>query len=179
MADRLTALMEEAYAAAPADVGLIHMLSLHHATFEDGPIHVCMGVEADITVTLETGATVTMTADPASDSQNRVLAFDFTPPGYSDDGPTSARLGLDNVSGKLMPHLKAAVGAGTAIAVIYRAYREDDLSEPGEVIEGMRLKSVELSPTRAEGDLTFEDTSTQAFPRVTYGIDEYPALWNQ
>jgi hypothetical protein len=35
-----------------------------------------------------------------------------------------------------------------------------------------------VNATSAEGELTFEETGTQAFPRLTYSLEDYPALWN-
>lgn len=178
MVERLTAAMEEAYAAAPADKVILHMVSLDHVSFPS-PINVIMGAETDVTVTLEDGVTqITLTADPDVVSMSRIGLFDITPPGFSDDGPTDATLRVDNVSGKLRPYLKDAMSSGSSIDVTYRSYRSDVLTVPGEVIEGMKLKSVRLRATYAEGTLTFEEVSTQAFPLLTYDRETYPGLWN-
>lgn len=170
MATRLTAAMEEAYAAAPSDVVILHTLELSHPSFAE-PIRVVTGDEGDaselVALTLETGATVNF----------RAMAFDVIPPGYDDDGPTAGRIRLDGVSDLLLPYLEAATVTAGSIAVTYRGYRSDARFEPGDVITGLKLRRVDLTASAAEGEVGFEEVGTQAFPRVTYNIDDYPGIF--
>lgn len=170
MASRLTAAMEEAYASAPSTVVFLHTLELI-IPGDPTPVRVVVGDEGDanglVYLTLETGATVPFTA----------TAFDVTPPGFDDDGPTEGKIAVDGVSGELMPLLdRAAITAGS-IAVTYRNYRSDLRFEPGEVITGLRMKNVSVSATRVEGTIGFDEVGSQAFPRVVYDLDHYPALY--
>ncbi|TXN23987.1 DUF1833 family protein [Methylobacterium sp. WL9] len=157
---------DEAYASAPVDQPVHHVITLDTPAF-DKPLFFMAGVEEDQPITLETGAVVPAIA----------CAFEATPPGFEDSGPTSARLKIDGVSYKLFPVLKQAVGSG-AIKVTYRAYLGSDFSAPVDRIEGLELKRVSLSAASAEGELTFKEIATQAFPRRTYDIEAYPGLWN-
>ncbi len=73
--------------------------------------------------------------------------------------------------------LRQAVGGG-AIKVTYRAYLGSDFSTVVDLIDGLELKRVTLSATSAEGELSFAEIATQAFPRRTYDLETYPGLWN-
>ncbi|WP_230531124.1 DUF1833 family protein [Microvirga roseola] len=171
MTSRLTAAMEEAYASAPSNVVILHTLELNHASFSS-PIRIVTGDEGLtagelVALTLETGQTRNFTA----------MAFDVIPPGYDDDGPIPGRIRIDGVSGMLIPYLEdAAVSAGS-ISVTYRGYRSDARFEPGDVISGLKRKRVEVTATSVESEVGFDEVGQQAFPRVTYDIDSYPALF--
>lgn len=157
---------DEAYASAPADRIIAHVVELNTPAF-DAPLFFVMGVEVDTAIRLEDGRQVTAIA----------CAFDLTPPGFEDSGPTSARLRIDGVASRLFPVLKQA-SAGGAIKVTYRAYIGGDFGTVVDLIEGLELKRVSLTATAAEGELSFAEIATQAFPRRTYDLDTYPGLWN-
>lgn len=173
---RLTAAMEEAYAAAPSDVAILHTLELSHpsitpirvVTGDDGPVD---GDPTDNTIvlTLETGASATFTC----------MAFDVTPPGFDDDGPTSGKIRIDGISNLLVPYMETVASNAGSIKVVYRAYRSDLRTEPGDVISGLRIKSVDISPTAAEATIGFDEVGVQAFPRSIYDVDNYPAIFGQ
>lgn len=167
MTARVTAAMEEAYASAPRGATIIDVLSVDHDGW-DAPLHLALGIEAPLAVTLEDGSSATLNP----------CAFEITPPGFSDQGPTPGRVSIDNVSGHLVEPFDEAIEPGTPIVVTYRTFRSDDLSAPGDVILGLRLREAELSATSAEGELDFEQVSDQAFPRQTYTLGEYPSLWS-
>lgn len=120
-----------------------------------------------IQLTLETGATVPFQA----------TAFDITPPGYDDDGPTEGTIAIDGVSGELVPLLEAAAVSPGTIRVTYRNYRSDARFEPGEIITGLKIKAASVSGTRVEGAAGFDEVGEQAFPRVVYDIEKYPGLY--
>jgi hypothetical protein len=155
---------EEACATAPVDKPARVVVELDTPAF-DAPLYFMAGIEDDVQIKLETGQVVTAIA----------CAFDYTPPGAERGGPTPAKLAIDNVSGRILPYLKQAT---SAIRVTYRAYLGDDLSTVVDMIEGLELKRVTLSGASAEGELTFAEIATQAFPRRTYDLDLYPGLWN-
>jgi hypothetical protein len=173
MSSRLTQAMEEVYAAVPSSVVVLHTVEANHASFPT-PIRVVTGDDGLaasqlVPLTLETGETVDFTA----------MAFDVTPPGFDDKGPTPGRIRLDLVSGELIEPLEAAATSAGAIEVTYRAWRSDQRGAPGDVVKGLKLRRVALSETAAEGDVGFDEVGKQAFPRQTYSIDLYPALFNQ
>ncbi len=178
MVSRLTSAMEEAYASAPANVVLFHTLELYHATF-GGPVLILTGEEG-----VEPASTISLFAEatawrPAMWCDFTALAFDVTPPGYDDDGPTPAKVRIDGVSDLLFPFIEAAAGAANTISVIYRTYRSDVRFEPGDVIAGLKMRQVVVTATSVEGALSFDEVGEQAFPRVTYNLDDYPGLFTR
>lgn len=154
----------EAYASAPSDQPIRHVIMLNTPAF-DKPLYFIADEEFDVEVVLSTGEKVTAIA----------CAFECTPPGFDDSGPTPAELKIDSVSGMILPYLKQAT---SAIKVTYFAYLGDDLANVVDQIEGLLLRKVTLSGTSASGELTFAEIATQAFPRRTYDIDLFPGLWN-
>jgi hypothetical protein len=164
MASRQDQAFDEAVASAPHDKPIRVVITLDNASF-DAPLHFMSDIEEDVTIKLETGVSVLAIA----------CAFDYTPPGFENGGPSPAKLSIDNVSGRILPFLKLA---SSAIRITYRAYIGDDLTTVVDMIEGLELKRVTLSGTSAEGELTFAEIATQAFPRRTYDLETYPGLWN-
>jgi len=168
--DRLTSAIEEAYASAPQSVVFLHTIELN-IPGDPTPRRFVVGDEGDanglVYLTLESGATVAFTA----------TAFDVTPPGFDNDGPSEGKIAIDGVSAELTELLEAAAVSAGTINVIYRNYRSDARFEPGEIISGLKIKSVSVSATRVEGALGFDDVGSQAFPRATYDKDFYPGLY--
>jgi hypothetical protein len=162
----LTEAMKEAYAAIPAGVSVIETIELNHVTFAQ-PVRIATGVQQDISLPPALGQpAVTFTA----------LQISVTLPGAAADGPTAMTLKIDNVSSFLLPYLRDAIQSTTPIAVIYRAYASDDLTQPGDIVTGMELKDVALSATTAEATVTLKEIELQAFPLKTYDENYYPAL---
>lgn len=172
MTDFLTAEMEVAYATAPPDVVVLHTIELNHPEFDD-PVRLVANSEDDVTVTLEADAPV----DPSTSVTFTAVPFTFLEPGYDDDGPTPARVRIDNVSGTIASIMKLTRAGDSAVSVIYRGYRSDGLTVPGQVIRGLELKRVRITATAAEGEVSFPDIETQNFPAAVYDIDNYPALF--
>lgn len=164
----LTAAMQEAYAANPGGEIVIETLELDHVTFE-APVRIAANVDEDVALPLTSGG---------PDVAFKALAVSVTLPGVSEDGPTPMRIRIDNVSGYLLPYLRAAIQSTAPIGVIYRAYTSIDLSAPGDVIDGLQLRSVDLTATSAEGAVGFREIEMEAFPRRTYDQTFYPALSN-
>lgn len=156
---------DEAYASAPVDTPIHSVIALDNAAFE-APLFFIAGVEDDVPIVLEDGSTVTALA----------CAFSYTPPSSEKGGPAPAKLSIDNVSGRIAPYLKQAT---SAISVTYRAYLGDDFGTVVDLIEGLQLKRVTLGGASAQGELSFAEIATQAFPRRTYDLETYPALWNR
>jgi len=155
---------DEAYASAPVDLPPRPVVELDTPAF-DAPLFFMAGIEEDVEITLEDGRRVWAIA----------CAFAYTPPGFERGGPTPAKLSIDNVSGRILPYLKLAQ---STIRVTYRAYLGDDRTTVVDRIEGLEMKRVTLGGATAEGELTFAEIATQAFPRRTYDLDTYPGLWN-
>lgn len=169
MSEKLTEAMKEAYASPEYDEVVIDTLQLDHASFER-PIYIACNVPENIPLPIvEYGPLFEFVA----------MGIKITPPSFDDDGMGSAQVQIDNVSGLLERHARAAVQGGTPILVTYRAYTSSDLNQPGEVYSGMLLKRVSLTATMATGTLEMPEHETQAFPRLTYSVADYPALHGQ
>lgn len=162
----LTEAMVEAYAVAPAGETIIETIELDHPSFDE-PARIASGIEEDILLPPAEGA------DPVL---FRAVQVQVIPPGMGEDGPTPMRLKLDAVSGWLLPYLRAAMQSTAPVSVTYRAYTTADLTQPGEVIDGLELRHVTLTATAAEGTVSFREIELQAFPLPTYDETYYPAL---
>jgi hypothetical protein len=153
-----------AYAAAPASKPILTVIMLDEESFSEA-VYLIRGPEEDTVIHLETGQAVTAIA----------CGYKVTLHGFDNKGPTTAKAEISNVSGKIRPYVKSA---RNPIRVEYRAYYEDDFSKPIDIITGYLLKEVSITATLCQGDLSFAEISTQAFPLRTYDIDTYPGLWN-
>jgi len=167
--DKLTEAMREAYASPEYDEVIIDTLHLDHASFER-PIYIACNVPENIPLPIEENGPL---------YEFVAMGIRVTPPSFDDDGMSSAQVQIDNVSGLLEGHTRAAVQGGTPIAVTYRAYTSSDLTRPGELYSGLLLKRVSLTATMATGTLEMPEHETQAFPRLIYSLADYPALHGQ
>lgn len=174
----MEAALEEAYASAPAGVVIYHTLELWHAEFEDVVRLVANhddAVSSDLMLTLEASAP----RNPSTSVAFTPVGFMFTEPGYDDDGPSAAQVKIDNVSGMIASIMKLTRSGNNAVDVIYRTFRSDGTSAPGQVIKGLRLKKVKITGRSATGEIGFPDVQSQAFPREVYDIDRFPGLYAQ
>lgn len=167
MVTRTDQAQREAYASNDRGVTIIETLELAHPAFAE-PARVVSGVEEDMMLPLKSGATPVLF---------KACAFRATPPSFGDGGPSEWQISIDNVSSLMNGYLDATLGDNRPISVTYRAYRMNDLTGPGEVIEGYMLRSVDLTATSATGTLYLEDVALQAFPRATYSLTDFPGLW--
>lgn len=156
---------DEAYASAPPTKKILPVIMLDEPSFS-APVYLICGPDADVEITLETGVKVTAIA----------CAYSVTLHGFDEKGPTTATAEISNVSGQIYQEVKKA---RRPISVEYRAYFENNLTSPVDIITGYLLKNVAVTATACKGDLSFSEIATQAFPLRTYDLDTYPGLWNQ
>jgi hypothetical protein len=152
--------MVEAYAAVNTEYFIYECLVLDHITFAE-PIRVVANAAVDTTL----GGQV-----------YKALPMSVTLPGFGDDGPTPARVAIDNCSGLLISYLKEAIQSDEPIKVTYRAFLSDDPFIVGDEIEGLELWDVEVGPVTAEGSLRYRELELQAFPLATYDTAYFPTL---
>jgi hypothetical protein len=152
--------MIEAYAAVPTDVFIYECLELTHIMF-DAPVRVVANSSDDIFL-----GGLRYTALPVSVSL----------PGFNEDGPTQARISIDNCSSLLVGYLQAAIQSDQPISVTYRAFRSDETFIVGDEISGLELWDVDVGPITAEGSLRYRELELQAFPLATYDAQSFPAL---
>ncbi|MCJ2009186.1 DUF1833 domain-containing protein [Methylobacterium sp. J-092] len=111
--------------------------------------------------------------------------FGFTRPGADRDGPTDGKLQIDNASDLLQDALKAAMGYNEPILITFRVYcflpgELEAVTGPDEVIEGLRLDTVDLTADSAEGALSYLDGRTQNVPTgpdAFFDRENYPGLF--
>jgi hypothetical protein len=163
----LTDAMIEAYAYTKTNVRIYETIELNHATFSS-PIYLISGVEDDMTLPTAEGG--------GSSKLFKASAVNVILPGSSEDGPTPARITLDNVSGLLIEPLNGAMASDQPITVVYRAYSSEDLTKPGDIIGGLELWDVTVDVATATGTLRYRELELQAFPLATYDETYYPAI---
>lgn len=168
----LSVALEEAYAAVDVSGDIFDTLEFDHVTF-DVPLRFVKGTRVP-------GAFETMTFAVPSDGAAvfNVIDFGFTRPGQEDGGTTRAQIRIDNVSRLLQGVLREAISSDQPFSVVYRCYSSNDPNNP-EVYSGLKMSSVSLSALSATGELYYEEVEMQAFPGLTYNLDDYPALYGQ
>ncbi|WP_089177249.1 DUF1833 family protein [Bosea sp. AS-1] len=168
----LSQALEEAYAAVDVSGDLYDTIEINHPTLE-APLRFVKGVRIpgeyetlDLPVPGNPTATFT------------VVDFSFQRPGFDEGGSSKARIRVDNVSRILQQALRDAISSDQPFSVTYRCYSTNDLNHPDEY-NGLKMGSVTVNALSAEGDLYYEQVEMQAFPKRTYDLDTYPALYNQ
>jgi hypothetical protein len=152
--------MTEAYANVPHDDYIFECLILDHITFAES-IRIVANATDDTTL---------------GGQLYKAIPVSVTLPGSSEDGPTPARISIDNVSRILVTYLREAVNADSPIKVTYRAYLNSDRFTLGDEITDLELWDVEVTATTAEGSLRYRELELQAFPLATYDAQYYPTL---
>lgn len=174
--------LQEAYASGDEEGIVLTTAEIDHASF-DAPIRIVSGVDGAagdeddlIPLPLVAGG------QPIG---HKPCAFGLTRPGHDEDGPTDARVRIDNVSALLQEPLKLALGYNLPIHVTFRQYRVlpgqlGAVHGPDEVIEGLLLSRVVLQPDTAEGTLSWPDGRSQNVPtgpNAFFDRSEYPGLF--
>lgn len=168
----LSVALQEAYAVADVSGDLYYTLEFDHPTF-DAPKRFVQGTRIEGEY-----ETVTLPVPGNSSASFTVVDFSFSLPGQEEGGVSRARVSVDNVSGELQDALRGAISSDYPFSLTYRTYSTNDLNNP-EVYFGLKLRSVSLNAYSADGELSYEEVDMQAFPRLTYDLSLYPALYGQ
>ncbi|CAN7598622.1 DUF1833 family protein [Bosea sp. LjRoot237] len=168
----LSTALTEAYAAVDVSGDLYDTLEFNHITLAE-PLRFVKGVR--ISGEYET-LTLPIAGNPAA--VFTVVDFGFQRPGMDEGGTSKARIRVDNVSRVLQQALRDAISADEAFSVTYRCYSTNDINHPEEYT-GLRMSSVTVNALSAEGDLYYDEVELQAFPKRTYDLTLYPALYGQ
>lgn len=107
-----------------------------------------------------------------------VVDFGLQRPGQEDGGVTRAKLRIDNVSRIIQGVMRDVIASDKPFSVTYRAYWSEDLNSP-EVYSGFKMNQVAITALSAEGELFYDEVDMQAFPRETYDLTRFPALFQQ
>ncbi len=173
----LSEALREAYAAAPADVVILHTLELRHPSFLDDEgqptaIRVVRD-NVDLTCRLEAGAPlnggemVTFIA----------MGFDLQLPLVDTAPVPEISITLDNVSREIVRHLDGAAESQDVIEVTYRPYLSTDLEGPQmEPPITLVLTEVTADVFRVTGRARMLDVGNKAFPAETYRATTFPGL---
>lgn len=176
MADPWTAAWEEAEATAPPGVTIYCTLELQHPAFLQGmvetPVRCVTGVADDQTFGIEAGATfnggetVTFTATP----------FYSERPEFAEGKTPECQVTVDGVGRILSAYLEAAVQIKADLAVLYREYRSDDLTEPCYGPIRFVMRRVTVKGATVTGSARLDDLANRKFPNKIASIAEFPGL---
>lgn len=195
----LSQAIQEAYAAAPADVVILDTLELRHPTFTD-PIRVVRNF-ADTETWLQLGGAEVQAVLDAMEEGDRemvglvarleagaplnagqmvafvALAFDLQRPNV-DTGPVpEITVVMDNVGREITDALDAAAISQDKIEVTYRPYLSTDIDGPQmDPPITLVLTEVEADPLRVTGRARMLDIGNKAFPGLTYTAKKFPGL---
>lgn len=180
----LSAAVQEAYASGDALGVVLLAAEITHPTFAV-PIRVVAGVDGPTGVAPEDRVVLLPTAVSGIAVAHIPCAFEFTPPGADQDGPTDAKVRIDNVSDLLEEHLRGAVGYDAPVLITFRTYivtpgELDQVTGPDDEIDGLELRVVTLNAESAEGTLQYPDgrqVSVPTGPNAFFTRDEYPGLF--
>lgn len=178
--DPWSAAIEEAYASAPAGVAIWPTLELHHPSF-DTPARIVVDHGEEISGEPGVRGRRLRLEEDAPVNAGEIVTFvaaavEATLPASEDGQAPEMSIAIDNVSGRLMPALNAAVASADPISVIYREYLADDPDTVHYRLEGMTLRRVTASMVRIEGKAGFLDMFNMSFPNASYAADEHPSL---
>ncbi len=174
MTDFLTARLRQRYAVAEGDAPWV-TVELYHPTFDDGAVRFVTGRDYSdpLMATLEADAP----RDASTEVEFTPMAFDMIPPGMDGNGPTPARVRMDNVSGEILRLMRETITTNTPVEVIYREFDPDDLTEPGGYVRDLFLKNVSITGTTASAEIGRREVQVQAVSREVYDRARFPALF--
>ena len=173
----LSEAIKEAYAAAPADMVILHTLELRHPAFEDDEGN-SMSIRvvrdhADLTARLEASAPL----DAGEMVTFVAMAFDLSLPPVDVAPVPEITVTIDNVSREIVRHLDAAATSQDKIEITYRPYLSTDLEGPQmDPPITLVLTEVEADVFRVTGRARMLDVGNKAFPSITYTAAKFPGL---
>lgn len=174
---QLSQALREAYAAAPADVVILHTLEVRHSSFVDeqgAPTAIrVVRDHADLTARLEATAPL----NPGEMVTFVAMGFDLELPSVDTAPVPEISITLDNVSREIVKHLDGAAESQEKIEVTYRPYLSTDLEGPQlDPPITLVLTDVEATVFRVTGRARILDIGNKAFPAQTYSAVNFPGL---
>ncbi len=173
----LSQAIKEAYAAAPANVVILHTLELRHPAFVDdagNPTAIRVVRDyADLTARLEASAPL----DAGMMVTFIALAFDLSLPPIDTAPVPEITVTLDNVTREIVRHLDAAAVSQNKIEITYRPYLSTDLEGPQmDPPITLVLTEVEANALQVTGRARMLDIGNKTFPAETYTAKRFPGL---
>ncbi|HQS08714.1 MAG: hypothetical protein B7Y12_02205 [Rhizobiales bacterium 24-66-13] len=175
MSDPFTAAYAEAEASCPIDALSFVTLELQHPSFVEDGIQIALRFVLDVrprSFGIEVGALFgggTMQAFTP-------VAFRAERPEFGQGKVPQCRVTIDNVARQLTPYLNAAVTVAADLILVYREYREDDVSEPCYGPVEFVVKQVVASGASVTGTASLADLTNKKFPSRVFSRAEWPAL---
>ncbi len=99
--------------------------------------------------------------------------FEITLPDNLEDAPPRARLKIDNVSREIAQAIR---DISTPADVTIQVVRQDDFDTVEMTWPAMRLTNVRWNALTVEGDLEFENLTSEPYPAHTFSPAEFPGL---
>ncbi len=195
----LSAAIQEAYAAAPSDVVILHTLEIRHPTFTQ-PIRVVRNFAdeeswvalggAEVQAVLDAmdpedrdlvGLVARLEADAPEDAGQMVpfiaLAFELDLPPVDTVPVPEITVTMDNVGREITDALDEAAVSQDKIEVTYRPYLSTDIEGPQmDPPITMVMSEVEANPLHVTGRARMLDIGNKAFPAKFYTAKDFPGL---
>lgn len=195
----LSQAIREAYAAAPADVVILHTIEVRHPAFA-APIRVVRNFpDVERWIALGGEAVETVLAAMAPEARGMVglvarlepsapvdagalvpfvaLAFDLELLPVESIPVPEAVLTIDNVGREITDALEAAATSQHRIEVTYRPYLSTDIEGPQmDPPLTLTLSDARADPLKVTGRVRMLDIGNKAFPSVVYTAKKFPGL---
>lgn len=176
MTDPWTPAWEEAEATAPPGIVVYCTLELQHPAFlQDAvevPIRVVTGVADDMSFGIEDGATF----NGGETVVFQAIPFYAERPDFAEGRTPECQVTIDNIGREVLGYLEDAVQIKADLAVLYREYRSDDLTEPCYGPIRFVMRRVRVKGTSVVGVAKLDDLANRKFPYKTYTVNEFPGL---
>lgn len=180
----VSAALVEAYASGFEDGVVLVTAEIDHASLEI-PARVVTGID---TPQGDEALTIDLPLVEGGERMPHIVCpFTVIPPGQDHDGPTDAKVAIDNVSDVLRELFKSALGYNLPVRITFRFYRMlpgqlAAITGPDDDIPGLLLRSVDLNGDRAEGTLAWPDGRRQNVPtgpNAFFDSENYPGLFGR
>ena len=99
--------------------------------------------------------------------------FEITLPDNLEDAPPRAKLKIDNVSREIAEAIRLI---STPADVTIQVVRQDDFDTVEMTWPAMRLTNVRWNALTVDGDLEFENLTSEPYPAHTFSPAEFPGL---
>lgn len=177
----ITAAMAEAYASAPT-LAAWDTLELNHSSF-DQPARVILDHGVLLSESPVTWGRMLKIEEDAPFNAGETVAFlaaglDLKLPDYQEGQMPTVTIGIDNVSGRLVPLLKKAIAIAEPIKLTVRQYMEHDANTVHWRLRGMHIRRASASTLRVEADAAFSNLREQDFG-LTYTRERFASLANR
>lgn len=153
--------LDRLYASSGSEV-IIPALQI---TVGDDSYYLTNGFE-DITVTLEDGENVTLTA----------CGISLSLPARNDDGTQDLKFAISNITGQASTIIRNAITNKIKSSLTYRCYVSTDLSAPAATPYTMKIKNGTWTSTRAQITAGYMNILDTAWPRNSYTLNYFPGL---